>query len=286
MIRVAALLLATSLAVAGPAGADVARVGVRADAKPFVYRTAEGGYAGFLVDLCTAALQSAGDVPEFVELSAADRFDRLGPGPEGIDLLCDPTTLTMERADAWAFTPIVFIANGGYLGRTNPRPLAADALDAHDCRGAGEAYGVGWLRGTTSASRGGEGIDRVLDLPAGARVCAIPVNSHVDGFDALCDPNGDLSFYFADADILAAYLADRADCDARFVEGFSTYEPYALAFGERNPGFRRRFERGFYSFFASGAARVAFSRHFGVREPSGPLDTLFRMYILPPGEPQ
>jgi ABC-type amino acid transport substrate-binding protein len=286
-MRRALLAAALVAALAAAAGAETARVGVRADAKPFAYRADDGSYAGFLVDICLAGLARAGYEPEFVEVGAADRFDRLGPGPEGLDLLCDPTTITLERAARWEFTPIVFVANGAYLRRAAPLPLAEAARAAHGCPPAGEVYGVGWLRGTTSEADG-DALGEVIGLEGSAQVCVIPVDSHVEGVGALCEPAGGISYYFADADILAAYLAERqADggCEARFVEGFSTYEPYALALGARDPAFRRRFQAGFYEIFAGGGAREAFARHFGAREPSPPLETLFRMYTLPPGEP-
>jgi ABC-type amino acid transport substrate-binding protein len=285
MSRAAALI---ALACGSAAAAETARVGVRADAMPFSYRAADGGYAGFLVDLCRAGLEAAGFEPEFVEVTAATRFDGLGPDDAGIDLLCDPTTITLERARRWSFTPIVFVANGAYLRRTPPRPLTEAERSAHGCGAGAQVYGVGWLRGTTSEVDAAA-LPALLGLGPETGVCALPVETHVEGVDALCGAEGPISYYFADADILAAYLAERragGGCAAEFVPGFSTYEPYALAFGERDPAFRPRFEAEFFRFFASGEAREAFARHFGAeRAPSGALDALFRMYVLPPGDP-
>ncbi len=124
-----ALALFLVLAPLG-AAAEPFRLGVRSDARPFVFSDA-GRYRGFLYDMCRAAIARAGvadaDV-DLVPVTAADRFEKAA----SLDLLCDPTTLTVERARQWTFTPIVFYANATALRRTRlrrsrrpRRPLAA-----------------------------------------------------------------------------------------------------------------------------------------------------------------
>ena len=106
-------------------------IGMREDAMPFVWRerAARETYRGFLYDMCTDATTRAGYHFEFVDVSAEERgaiiMGELGRGRhENLDLLCDPTTISLERLDHLAenrpdmvFSPIVFVANGSYVER-------------------------------------------------------------------------------------------------------------------------------------------------------------------------
>jgi ABC-type amino acid transport substrate-binding protein len=276
-------LLAVCLAAQG-AGAGEIRIGMRADARPFVHEESPGVFAGFLADLCREAVVVAG-YPAFSEerIDARSRFDA------GLDLVCDPTTLTLERAGRMDFSPIVFVANATFAEVSPPRPLDAAGLAAHPaCRAAAEggsgAVAVGMLAGTTAAANFRLASDGGwLGLGAGQAPCVVEVTSHPEGIDRLC--SGEFGYYFGDADILRAYLREKPGCKALLHPTFFTYEPYALVLGSDDAAFRRAFVRALYQLHATGFVAGTYAKHFGDREPSDALDMLFLINTVPAGEP-
>ena len=137
--------LAVGAVVAGVAAttgeASGVRLGVRIDARPFVFAREDGSYGGFLYDLCRSALAHAGVAAgaiELVPVEAGTRFDRMDDAEAPLDLLSDPTTITMERASRWDFTQIVFFAHSVTLARKRPsQPIRA----LHSKRPAGSIFG-------------------------------------------------------------------------------------------------------------------------------------------------
>nr|WP_250814019.1 transporter substrate-binding domain-containing protein [Neorhizobium tomejilense] len=97
---------------------------MRDDARPFVWKdvyTYE--YRGFFWDICSLAVQKAGYFPVARPIDAAQRKSYLDTGIGDYDLLCDPTTITVNRMKTFVehgpdltFSPIVFVANGTYVG--------------------------------------------------------------------------------------------------------------------------------------------------------------------------
>ncbi|MEP1610635.1 MAG: hypothetical protein ABJL72_01815 [Roseobacter sp.] len=150
-------------------------MGVRQDVPPFVWRDEESEeFSGFFWDICTAALARSGYMFEPVLIDAPQRSALLATGnfcldahegvqtcPAGrertVDLLCDPTTITLDRmrifADAskiadqgkepdasssasdFVFSPILFLANGSYIkqvfGRSKFRENLEKELEVH-----------------------------------------------------------------------------------------------------------------------------------------------------------
>jgi len=283
--------LCAGLILATPVLAEPVRVGVRADARPFVHLDDAGNHAGFLYDLCVAAVEGTGREAVLVEVEADDRFSLLEPSEDQIDLLCDPTTITVERAGVFDFTPIVFIANATFLRKRDRAHLTgAQAADA-GCAVPPGSKGVaaGWLRGSTSAGAM-EAARRwgVIRLRDDEVICPVEVELHAAGIARVCDPEGDLSFYFGDGDILAAHVEDfegDGGCQAGFGTGFLTYEPYAFAVTGRLPGFRRELQQALYGVFRSAVVAESYAAHFGGRTPPDTLEKLFLMYRIPQGAP-
>jgi ABC-type amino acid transport substrate-binding protein len=287
MIR--ALALAAALAAgAGSVAAQDITIGMRADAKPFVQEVAPGRFEGFLADICRAAVVGAG-YPGFTE-QRIDASTRLGDPADGriaVDVVCDPTTITLERAGRLDFTPIVFIANATFVSRESRHFLTADEAAASESCADAAAGGLpvvaaGMVTGTTAMAAFelalGQGF---LGNPADFNVCAIAVGSHVQGIERLC--SGDLSYYFGDSDILRAFLTDRPDCRASFHSSFLTYEPYALVVNGPDATFRRRFVQAIYGLFSDGSVEKFYEQHFGTRRRSAALDTLFSINSVPRG---
>ncbi len=283
------LLLAAGPGHAQPAVLGTVDVGMRSDAKPFAYRNSLGMFDGYLVTLCRRAVILAGyRIGQEVDLLAESRFD-----PE-VDLICDPTTLTLARAERWDFSPVVFVANATFVEFDRAEPLAAtEAAGLAGCAaGPGQAvFAAGMVDNTTAF----EAFDAAMALPgvlsAGpdAVVCPLTVPSHVDGIARLC--RGELRYYFGDTDILRAYILDAGDdCAARvlFHPTFRTYEPYAFAMPSSDAEFRRRFTRAIYELFASREADGYFrdDPYFEGRPQSEALRMLFRLNRIPRGVPE
>jgi len=106
------------------------QVGVRSDAEPFVFSrsarfadvaasdTIPDDTDGFLFDLCREILDAAGRAAgfdyDFVPVTAGDRIGAMGTDG-ALHMLCDPFTMTRERAGAYHFTPVVFVSGGSFL---------------------------------------------------------------------------------------------------------------------------------------------------------------------------
>ncbi len=287
-----ALWLAVAFALvdparAGPTGAVV--VGFRADAPPF--SVAEGpGFTGYLAALCEEGVARAGyAVAERRALTALDRLDAEAGGGTAVDLVCDPTTLTQERARRFDFSPIVFIANSTFLVRQRLHFLTEAEVDiAGDCRNRRAAepgralVAVGMVGNTTSQAT----FD--LALASGALTetpefgfCVVAFSSHAEGLAEAC--KGFVSVYFGDLDILRALLADREECAAVPHRSFLAYEPYALAITSADPHFRRSFVAAVLGMFADGRAWEIYSDAFGDSPMSPSLEMLFRINAVPLG---
>lgn len=139
-----ALLLSAPPNRAAPPQAERVVMGVRVDARPFIWRDGgTGHYLGFLWDVCTDAVQRAGYGVTEVEVTAATRDAFLNEGTGGYDLLCDPTTMTLERSEKFAtggpdqlaalralvFSPIIFVANASFVAKASDRNLPVPQLD-------------------------------------------------------------------------------------------------------------------------------------------------------------
>lgn len=131
-------ILAPVQVPAAPADADRVVIAVRVDARPFIWKDAgTGQYLGFLWDICTEAVQRAGYTFSETEVTAGTRAAFLNGGTGGYDLLCDPTTMTLERLTNFTtggpsqleglrelqFSPIVFVANASYIEDNRGRNL-------------------------------------------------------------------------------------------------------------------------------------------------------------------
>jgi hypothetical protein len=156
-------------------------IGVRQDARPFAWQADDNAatFRGYLVDLCIDATTRAGFRFRLLPVDAAQR-DRIlegrgfeaevapGGAREAIDLLCDPTTLTLGRLETFArdpetshavFSPIVFVANGSYVRHDGKENQAACKVGATDEAGAA-IHPACWTRSRLGAK--GEAIEEVV----------------------------------------------------------------------------------------------------------------------------
>ncbi|MEL6226332.1 MAG: transporter substrate-binding domain-containing protein [Pseudomonadota bacterium] len=128
MMRVCILAaLLTYGAALGALAQDVV-VGVRSDARPFVFHDGEK-FAGFLFELCEAAINNAGLTPKWEPIDAGERLSGIAINGN-LDMLCDPFTVTIERAGNMLLSQILFISGGGYISA--PKRIDALGIIAHD----------------------------------------------------------------------------------------------------------------------------------------------------------
>lgn len=264
---------------------DAVRVGFRADAPPFSSRDqSSAGYRGFLAELCIDVVRDAGLTLETVEITAENRFDMLSRGAAdgGVDLLCDPTSVNIERMETYLLSPIVFATGAGYLRYSR---IGADEAGHSDVR-------VGYLRGTTAAIAVDIARNRqnVIKTVRGGTISNVEVDDHDEGITRLCQ--GDLDFYFGDIDILRA-VKDRLtaspglNCDrVNSSDGrLFSYEAYALATNQTRPDLALLVQQGVFRAFSDGRARASYARNFGEREMGAALRAVFALNaVLPCGE--
>lgn len=268
-------------------GSDVI-VAFRDDAAPFSSRAEDGSYTGFLADLCEAAVVGAGyTIADRVPITAADRFYHTADA--AVDLICDPTTLTRERAKTVDFSPVLFIANSSFLEASTATPLSEQGIDAaSDCAKVHKEkprlklYGVGMVGKTTaSATYKLAREQQFLAETEEDTYCVIAFPTHIAAISAICD--GQISFYFGDVDILRVQLASRKGCDASLNGKFRAYEPYSLAIPSSDPVFRRKLVAALYELFSNDKAQQAYIEAFGDLPKSPALDMLFRINNIPAG---
>lgn len=91
------------------------RIGYRSDARPFSWFQ-EGEFKGFIAELCDGILKSTNFKFRRVPVNSQSRWTKLSSqNPKTrIDVLCDTTSITMERAGKWLFSPVVFLSGVSY----------------------------------------------------------------------------------------------------------------------------------------------------------------------------
>jgi ABC-type amino acid transport substrate-binding protein len=288
LVILAALWTGVAAASSGETATSEVRIGMRVDAPPFVHRTPDGRFEGFLADICRRAVETAG-YARFSE-HAINAQTRLLAGADGApehDVICDPTTLTLARAGRMDFSPIVFIANATFAARDTPYFLTeAEAAASQSCKAAQESgrpvAAAGMVAGTTAVDAFQRALRRGVFDRQDHAVCAIELGSHTEIAERYC--SGDISYYFADADILRAAVRSQEGCRPNLHSSFLTYEPYALMLPSTNAEFRRRFNRAIYELFTGGFVEKTYEVHFGSLQRSPALDTLFSINSIPRGE--
>lgn len=284
MTRLAAALLCLAAAPAS-AQQQAVTVGFRTDAPPFSAQAADGvGYTGFLVDLCDGALAYAGLEVMRVAVSAADRFDHLDRSASdgGVDMLCDPMSITPERAKTYLLSPQVFATGVGFLRQQGPPPTGPDGVTP---------IRVGFLGGTTAVTAVSIARARgVLDLLDGGVVdldtSDLDITTHDEGVAAVC--SGALWFYFGDLDILKAIQARAesrgVDCsNVQTSAEVYSYEAYSLPVSAERPDLAIALQDGLYRMFSDPKIYRSYDDHFGQQPRSPILQAVFSLNgVYPP----
>ena len=271
LIPVLALIAALA---AGPAAAGtldrvrdsgVFRIGYRADAKPYSYRNEHGQAAGYVVDLCTEIAKELGsDVrTEYVLVPADNRFEAVRDG--SIDILCDPSSVTMERRDLVDFSIPTFLDGASALSRTRKPVRVYEDL-------GGKRVGV--LEGTTT-----ERTLRASLEELGLKSTVVPVGDHRTGFDMLAEDK--LDAYFADRGIILAILQEGGRPGFEVSRQYFSYETYALALPRDDGAFRLLVDRTLARLYRTGRINAVLEKTFGKAQPHDLLKAMILINSLP-----
>jgi polar amino acid transport system substrate-binding protein len=260
MIRIVTASLLLALA-AQTAAADtlkrvqesgVIRIGHRADARPHSFGDGAGNAGGYIVDLCREVVQSLRqhlkrDVRiDYVTVTAQNRFEMVRENR--IDLLCDPSSITISRREIVDFSIPTFVDGAGVAFRGKEIDRFEDF--------AGKKVGV--LTGTTTHE-----LLRSTLSQIGTRAEIVAVNDHRDGIRLLGE--GKLDAYFADRAILA-YLWSRRERGQDFQLGkrYFSYETYGLALQLGDPAFRLLVDRTLARLAREGRIEALANKNFGM----------------------
>lgn len=264
VLMVAALVLASAVADAATLDrvrdAGVFRIGYRADARPYSYRDSHGQPAGYIVDLCLEVAAAIEPKPrlQFVAVPAERRFEAVHDGD--VDILCDPSSVTMQRRELVDFSLPTFIEGAGVISRINqPINIFEDF--------AGKKVGV--LTGTTSEATLRKSLD---ELKVTATV--VSVKDHRAGLDLLSE--NQIDAYFADRGIIAAMLREGGRPGFQISKRYFSYETYALALPRDDGAFRLLVDRTLARLFRTGKINDILARTFG----KSPADDLLQALIV------
>jgi ABC-type amino acid transport substrate-binding protein len=247
----------------------VFRIGYRTDAQPYSYSTDAGLPAGYVVDLCREVATAVGkevgrtDIRvEYVTVTAENRFAAVRDGR--IDILCEPTSMTLSRRELVDFSLMTFVDGASVLFQADGPQTFEDL--------AGKKVGV----------RGGTTTERQLRATlARLKVAAdiIAVEDHGDGVKRLA--SGELAAYFADRAILAFLLVNSdAAKNLRISEDYFSHETYALALPRNDGAFRLLVDRTLTRLYRSGEIVPIYEKNFGNVPPSDIVKALFVLNSL------
>lgn len=273
------LLLAVMLLVPqGAAGgtldrvreAGIFKIGYRTDAAPFSYSNTIGEPAGYVVDLCREVAAGVKEElaltdlkVEYVTVTAEDRFDAVKSGRA--DILCEATTVTLERRKLVDFSLMTFIDGASVMVREDG-PQSFKEL-------AGHKIGVHADTTTESALR-----TSLSKYNIDAEV--VTVGDHKDGVKRL--ESGEIAAYFGDRAILVfLLLGPDAPKNLIISKDYFTREPYALALARNDEEFRFLVDRTLARLYRSGVVEKIFARNFGNAKPSEILQALYIINGLP-----
>ncbi len=276
----AALVLASAAPqAAGAAGGTLdgikqtktLRIAFRADAPPFSYKGNLGAPSGYMVDLCKAV---AAHLEKqigmqlsivYVPVTSVNRFDTIQQ--HKADLLCEPTSATLERRAIVDFSIPTFIDGASLMIR------ADDTSGTKDLASLGGKK-VGVLAGTTTEQE----LRNSLKA-ASIAATVVPVTTHSQGLAML--QNSQIAGYFADRSILVGLIKGSSTPDKLVVaDSYLTVEPYALALAHGDEDFRLAVDTALSHIYRGGEITGIYQKTFG-QNIAAYLATLFLISGLP-----
>lgn len=246
------------------------RLGFRTDAAPYSYRAANGNPSGYIVDLCREVadtVKKTQNIPalkiEYIEVTSKTRFEAVRDGK--IDILCDPTSMTMSRRAIVDFSLPTFIDGAGVMYRVN------EVHKLEDLRGKK----IGALQGTTT-----EETLRMTLAQLGIEAEIVPMDDHPGGVKQLTD--GKIDAYFADRGILNYHLLNsRNPAGLKLSDQYFTFETYALALPRGDDKLRLLADATLAELYRTDRVKKIYARSFGSFPPDQFINALFVINGLP-----
>ena len=245
------------------------KMGYRADAKPYSYRDGNGQPAGYIVDLCVeiggAVRAEVGNQVQFeyVLVAPDQRFESVRDGK--VDILCDPSSVTIPRRERVDFSLPTFLDGASVLSRVG-RPVQRFE-DLANKR-------IGVLTGTTTEQVLRESLDAL-----GLKASIVPVGDHGAGVDLLWDDKIDA--YFADRAIIAATLREGGRPGFQLSRQYFSYETYAIALPRDDGAFRLLVDRTLARLYRTGRINAILAKTFGQAPPDDLLKAMILINSLP-----
>ncbi|HVI87729.1 MAG TPA: amino acid ABC transporter substrate-binding protein [Dongiaceae bacterium] len=275
-----AIVAAAGLLAACSAGADtiddVAKsgqftIGYRPDAAPFSSLGADGKPTGYSVALCTEIAKlvaQAANVKDmkiaYEPVTAESRFMALTT--HKIDILCEGTSITIQRMETMDFTLQTFSSGTSLMVRADQNLSDLTQL-------AGKKVGV--LRNTTTAQELKFALEQ-NKIPADV----VEFDTHDAGLAALEAKS--IDGYFADRELLMGMKSRAKDSGAlKVAQDYLTNEPYALPIRQNDYKLKKIANLALSRAYRSGKIAEIFHAAFPGREPSQLLKALYVLQGVP-----
>lgn len=257
-------------------------IGYRLDAEPFSFKR-DGEEQGIVVEMCRKIAADVGVAykldnkePKFVPVDAQDRFAALHRGD--IDMLCDSSTLNLERMACFGHTLLTFVSG----------PSLAVSM-THGNVSDGDGVQVGVLEGSSTKfilhrNRTRNELSERFDLSA-TDIKPRPFSSYKDGFDALL--GGEIPAFFADREIMLKRFYGEASVEV--LDEYFSYEPYTIFTRKNDEDLIFAANQTLTRIFSSVEIHEILRKYLSVGgrtelEVSDPLRYLYILQRLPGGE--
>lgn len=257
------------------------RLGYRESAIPFSYVGPDGKPIGYSLDLCHAIVATIADDlalasprVEYVRVTTQDRVDRVAAG--AVDFECGSTTITRERSERVAFSPVIFVTGTRLVV---PRGSAVRDVAAL----AGRRVAV--VGGTTNEAAMRE-VDRLRRLG----LVFVVATDYPDALALVSGGRADA--LAADEALLRGVLAETGRAaEFRIVGDLLSFEPYGIMFARNDPQMADAVDRTLRALAASREIVWIYDRWFvrplpGGRRVGMPMGTQlrrsFELLGLPP----
>lgn len=237
----------------------VFRIGYRADAEPYSYQNERGRPAGFIVDLCAEVAAALGPNirADYVVVSAERRLEAVRDGE--VDIMCDSTSVTMDRRAIVDFSLPTFFDGASVLSRISKPVRRFEDF-------SGKQIGV--LAGTTTEQILNESLKAL-----GITTTVVPVRDHRAGMELLWADKIDA--YFADRGIIAAMLRDGGRPGFELSKQYFSNETYALVLPRDDGAFRLQVDKTLARLYRTGKINAILAKTFG----NEPLDDTLKAMI-------
>jgi glutamate/aspartate transport system substrate-binding protein len=280
-----AVVVALALAAMSPSwGADapqgtlkriidtrVIRLGYQRDLAPFSFAGADGRPSGYSIDLCHRIVSGIRnefglgllDI-EWIEVTLADRFQRVVEG--NVDLECAASAITLSRQRQVDFSAMIWIDSKTFLVKRGQFVKTLADL-------AGKRVAV--VAGTTNEKILREVLLSQVLQGGAVTTEVVLVEDHRRGLDALV--RGSIDAVAADRTVLAGLAQDAPDPQQLSVADYQfAYEPLALTLRRNDADFKFAVNQVLSRLYRTGAVKQIYNRWFAHVGPPPPLlDALY-----------